>query len=178
MNEPVTLICPKCARPTPPGADYCPECSAPLTAHSVYDPFDTILTTGYMYREASQRPKAPIVVVGIVMLLGPMFLISTYLLVLGVVELFRRPNQFEWWTIPLFAVFGAAAYVSGAILMRTFENFQNHVDAADSTKQAGDDEEEDEAEEWWNEAEAGGTSPDEDDDGDDPPETPRPDGTS
>jgi hypothetical protein len=113
-----------------------------------------------MYREASQRPKSPIVVVGMLMLVGPMLLFSVYGLFSGAVELFHRPNQFEWWTVLFFAFLGVLAYVSGTLLLRTFENFQNHANAA---KPADDGDEDENAEEWWDEAEG---APDEEDDRD------------
>jgi hypothetical protein len=128
MNESDAIICLRCGRPAQPGRHFCIACTAPLTAHAVCDPFDVIKTEGFVYREASQRPEKPIVVVGMVVLFGPTFLAALLgATILPFLVLFERPGADfmpKVGTILLALVIcGGWAAISGTLLYRTITNY-------------------------------------------------------
>ncbi|WP_428387726.1 hypothetical protein [Mucisphaera sp.] len=66
-------LCPHCLRPVGKLDHFCPDCARPITAHAAIDPFGQVLTAGSVYRQASEGPARPMVVVGMWMLCLPMF---------------------------------------------------------------------------------------------------------
>ena len=68
-------LCPKCLRPIFRDTDhFCPDCGVPLTVQATTNPTDQILAEGFAYREASNHPDKPIVVIGIWLLWAPQLL--------------------------------------------------------------------------------------------------------
>ena len=49
--------CPQCARPASPLQDFCAQCNAPLSMMASAGPYETVLTQGFVYREATTEPK-------------------------------------------------------------------------------------------------------------------------
>ena len=65
-------LCPKCLSPILPHANLCASCGVPL---SVAGPLEHVQAVGYVYREGSNRPRKPILVIGMWVILGPPALI-------------------------------------------------------------------------------------------------------
>ena len=65
-------LCVSCTAPNDPEAHFCLKCGAPLTAYSATGPLERILAEGFIYRQASERPRKLIVVLGVWMIFGVM----------------------------------------------------------------------------------------------------------
>ena len=63
-------LCISCTFPNDPEAHFCVKCGAPLTAYSATAPLERILAEGYIYRQASERPRKLVVVLGVWMIFG------------------------------------------------------------------------------------------------------------
>lgn len=64
-------LCTSCAAPNEPTADFCRKCGAPISWYSKIGPFESIFAQGFIWREAAQRPRRLIVVVGIWLIFLP-----------------------------------------------------------------------------------------------------------
>ena len=67
-------LCPGCLAPNDPSANFCVKCGAPLTPYAAIGPFESIQAQGYIYRRAAEQPARLIVVIGIWVIFGMMFL--------------------------------------------------------------------------------------------------------
>lgn len=72
-----------CMFPNQPEAHFCAKCGAPLTAYASTDPFESLLSEGHVYRQAAERPRSFIVVLGIWMIFGAFGLTGIVLLAVG-----------------------------------------------------------------------------------------------
>jgi hypothetical protein len=63
-------LCIGCLFPVRPGSELCVQCGAPHGSYSAVLPFLKILAEGYVYRQAVQRPRSWITVVGIWVIFG------------------------------------------------------------------------------------------------------------
>jgi hypothetical protein len=63
-------LCVSCVFPNDPEAHFCGKCGAPLSSYAATGPFERIFAEGHLYRQAAERPRRLIVVVGIWMIFG------------------------------------------------------------------------------------------------------------
>lgn len=64
-------LCKNCAALNEPGADFCAKCGAPLSAYATMGPFEAVFAQGFIYREAAERPRRFIAVLGIWLIFLP-----------------------------------------------------------------------------------------------------------
>jgi hypothetical protein len=63
-------LCPQCLEQNRPGTNFCRNCGAPLSAYAATGPFERLFAEGNAYRQATEQPHRPIVVVGIWLIFG------------------------------------------------------------------------------------------------------------
>ena len=63
-------LCVTCMFPNEPQAHFCGKCGAPLTSYAATGPFESLFAEGHVYRQAAERPRSFIVVVGIWIIFG------------------------------------------------------------------------------------------------------------
>jgi hypothetical protein len=56
--------------PNDPDANFCTECGAPLTSYASTGPFEHLFAEGAVYRQAAERPRNLVVVVGVWLIFG------------------------------------------------------------------------------------------------------------
>jgi hypothetical protein len=120
--------CPRCGRMLPFGALACDNCDTSLTSHTVInpnDPLGQVYAEGMIYREASNNPDRPIVVVGMWLIWGPILvtciIADAFFLFAALPDLLSRSN---WKSELPFAAFGflvvcALTAYSGRLLAKT-----------------------------------------------------------
>ena len=137
MAELAQPLCPRCLEPLPAGVDFCPKCQVPLTVKATTDPYQELISEGFAYREAAEDPRRAIVVIGMWLLWGPIFLIGTALaigfVVASVGALLEILSADEVTiaavleTVVVFALMGVCLgfwlLVSGKLLYRTTRNY-------------------------------------------------------
>lgn len=65
-------LCTSCGAPNVPSAHFCARCGAPLSSYACMGPFESIFAEGFIYRQAVERPRSLIVVIGMWLLFGTM----------------------------------------------------------------------------------------------------------
>jgi|JI10StandDraft_1071094.scaffolds.fasta_scaffold844620_1 hypothetical protein len=78
-NSDEQQLCVRCLAPNYPSAHFCVQCSAPLSGYASTGPFEQVFAQGAVYREAAQHPKKLIVVIGVWLIFGMMFLGGAFL---------------------------------------------------------------------------------------------------
>lgn len=73
-------MCTSCLAPNDARANFCSKCGAPLTAYAAIGPFESLLAQGYAVRQAAERPRRPIVLLGIWLVFGPVALVGALML--------------------------------------------------------------------------------------------------
>lgn len=115
------VVCLTCGCANYPRAHFCIECDAPLSAHAVNDPFDTIKSTGWAYRRAQQSPRSLVIVVGIWLLFLPLAIICAVELLTtlphAVAELRGAKDRGLFLGFLLLMI--AGLYISSTIIRRT-----------------------------------------------------------
>ncbi len=76
-------LCVSCMFPNEPAAHFCAKCGAPLTSYAATGPFEHLFAEGHAYRQAAERPRSFIVVLGIWLIFGMMALAGAALLFIG-----------------------------------------------------------------------------------------------
>jgi len=89
-----SVICPGCGASSRVG-DFCEKCGFPLTTHAATDPLLAIRTEGYAAHQAVTRPAKFLVVIGMWLWIGPVFLLSLGGLVFGPFLLARGALGFD-----------------------------------------------------------------------------------
>lgn len=75
--------------PNEPEAHFCAKCGAPLTSYAATGPFESLFAEGHVYRQAAERPRSFIVVLGIWIIFGAFALTGVFLVV-------GRDRGFGW----------------------------------------------------------------------------------
>jgi len=123
-----TPICLHCAAELTGHEHFCAKCGCPVTPMAASLPYESILARGFAVREGSSRPRKFIVVLGMWILLGPMFVIF----VTGFFLMFFASQGIVWQQnrhqdIPgnLFgiAISGMLAAVAGTLIYKTTKNY-------------------------------------------------------
>ena len=76
-------LCISCMFPNSPEAHFCTKCGAPLTSYAATGPFEHIFAEGHVYRQAAERPRSFIVVLGIWIIFGALGLTGIVLVAVG-----------------------------------------------------------------------------------------------
>ncbi len=69
-------LCVCCVLPNETSANFCSACGAPLNSYAATGPFERLFAEGHAYRQAVQRPRSLIVVMGVWMIFGPTAFVS------------------------------------------------------------------------------------------------------
>lgn len=69
-------LCPNCLGMVDPKEHFCPNCRAPLTVAAATDPLASVFATGHVYQKASKRPQSRVVLIGIWLLFGNLFIVN------------------------------------------------------------------------------------------------------
>lgn len=105
-------LCLQCLAPNVPTAHFCGDCGAPLSPYAATAPFESLLSEGHAWRQATSNPRRLVVVLGMWLLFGPMLAGSAWLLAMG------REAGVQGWA--------AAAFflpVSVVVLWKTTRNY-------------------------------------------------------
>ena len=65
-------LCVSCLAPNDPTAHFCVKCAAPLSSYASTGPFERLFAEGAIYRQAAQRPRSLVVVLGVWLIFGAM----------------------------------------------------------------------------------------------------------
>lgn len=76
-------LCMNCVSPNEPAAHFCVKCGAPLSSHAAIGPFESLFAEGHLYRQAAERPRKLIVVLGICLIFGTTGLTGALLIAVG-----------------------------------------------------------------------------------------------
>jgi ribosomal protein L40E len=75
-------LCLSCLFPNTTSANFCAKCGAPLSSYAATGPFEHLFAEGYVYREAAEKPRSLIVVLGIWLIFGFMALTGAFMVFL------------------------------------------------------------------------------------------------
>src|SRR5438128_3538672 len=76
-------LCISCMFPNEPSAHFCSKCGAPMSSYAATGPFESLFAEGHVYRQAAERPRSFVVVLGIWIIFGMMALAGAALLFIG-----------------------------------------------------------------------------------------------
>ena len=76
-------LCTSCMAPNEPSAHFCAKCGAPMSPYAATDPFESVFAEGHVYRQAAERPRSIIVVLGIWLTFGMIAVAGAMMLFLG-----------------------------------------------------------------------------------------------
>ncbi len=76
-------LCINCMSPNEPSAHFCAKCGAPLTPYASTGPFESLFAEGHVYRQAAEKPRSLVVLLGIWLIFGTMALAGAALLFIG-----------------------------------------------------------------------------------------------
>jgi hypothetical protein len=76
-------LCVSCMFPNEPEAHFCAKCGAPMTSYASTGPFESVFAEGAVYRQAAERPRSLIVVLGIWIIFGAFGLTGLVLVAVG-----------------------------------------------------------------------------------------------
>ena len=114
-------ICTSCVALNEPSAGFCLKCGAPLSSFSMITPFERLFAEGFIYREAANRPRKLITVLGVWFIFGMMAMASVGLI--SIIIVFQSAVG-DWVAIFIGVAFGAALLaVSIAMIWKTTWNY-------------------------------------------------------
>lgn len=105
-------LCLSCMAPNDTGVPFCAKCGAPMTSYAATGPLEHIFAEGFAYRQAAERPRSFIVVLGIWMIfvtiamtggsmMGmsfktslPHFALGVFLLLVSVIMIIRTTRNY------------------------------------------------------------------------------------
>ncbi len=76
-------LCVSCVFPNEPEVHFCAKCGAPLTTYAATGPFEALFAEGHVYRQAAERPRSFIVVLGMWIIFGGVGLTGFVLVAAG-----------------------------------------------------------------------------------------------
>lgn len=76
-------LCVSCMAPNEPSAHFCAKCRAPLSSYASTGPFESVFAEGAVYRQAAERPRSLIVVLGVWLIFGIIGLAGLVMIVMG-----------------------------------------------------------------------------------------------
>jgi len=82
-SEPEKQLCASCMFPNELSAHFCVKCGAPMTPYAATGPFESVFAEGHVFRQAAEKPRSLIVVLGIWFIFGMMALAGAVMLFIG-----------------------------------------------------------------------------------------------
>ena len=76
-------LCLGCLAPNHSTANFCARCGAPMTSYAASGPFESLFAEGHVYRQAAEKPKNLIVVLGVWLIFGFIGLAGLAIVILG-----------------------------------------------------------------------------------------------
>ena len=76
-------LCVSCMFPNESAAHFCAKCGAPMSSYAATGPFESLFAEGHVYRQAAERLRSFVVVLGIWLIFGMMALVGVALLFIG-----------------------------------------------------------------------------------------------
>ncbi|MDB6024405.1 MAG: hypothetical protein JWM68_628 [Verrucomicrobiales bacterium] len=76
-------LCLSCMFPNDPDVHFCAKCGAPMTSYAAIGPVEQLLAEGHGYRQAAERPRKFIVVLGVWIIFGGTAISGAELLFIG-----------------------------------------------------------------------------------------------
>jgi hypothetical protein len=76
-------LCPRCLTPNELLSHFCKKCGRPLSSYAATGPFESIFAEGDLYRQASEKPRSFIIVVGMWLIFGIFAMFGTAMIILG-----------------------------------------------------------------------------------------------
>lgn len=76
-------LCVSCMAPNEASAHFCVKCGAPMSSYAATGPFESVFAEGHVYRQAAERPRSLIVVLGIWLIFGMIAVGGAMMLFLG-----------------------------------------------------------------------------------------------
>jgi len=119
-------LCLNCLFPNEAATHFCVECGAPLTSYAATGPFEHLFAEGHAYRQAAERPRRLIVVLGIWLIFGMLALGGGMLLLVP-------PHDVE--DVAAGAFFVA---ISLAMIWKTTQNYLSRSRPDDTPAGVGD----------------------------------------
>lgn len=105
-------LCLSCMEPNDTGVPFCAKCGAPMTSYAATGPLEQIFAEGYAYRQAAERPRSFIVVLGIWMIFVSLAMLGGSMMGMS----YRT-------SLPHFAIGAFLALVSVIMIVRTTRNY-------------------------------------------------------
>ena len=65
-------FCLQCGYKIPDDDPFCAKCGAPMSSYAATSPFESLFAEGHVYRQAAERPRSFVVVLGIWIIFGMM----------------------------------------------------------------------------------------------------------
>lgn len=78
-----TPLCLGCLTPNHFSANFCAKCGAPMTSYAASGPFECLFAEGHVYRQAAEKPKNLVVVLGVWLIFGVMGLGGLFIAIGG-----------------------------------------------------------------------------------------------
>ena len=119
-------LCTSCAAPNEPTTDFCVKCGAPLSSYSMIAPFERLFAEGFIYRQAAERPRRLITVLGVWFIFGTMAAAGLLIMGMG----FQSIGGGFVATIIAVAFGAAILAVSFVMIWKTTRNYltRNEID--------------------------------------------------
>jgi len=100
-------LCPCCLKEVPYRNNLCPHCGAPVSGIAGLMPWEQVLAEGYIYRQAVEKPRRPVILMGMWMLFFPNLIMAAVML-----DVARRGDYMgavDFCTIAFWATISVAA---------------------------------------------------------------------
>ena len=89
-------LCIGCLFPNEQDVHFCVKCGAPMSSYAATGPFESLFAEGHVYRQAAEKPRSFVVVLGIWIIFGMMTLV-------GVTTMFVGPRDgLQYAVVPAF----------------------------------------------------------------------------
>lgn len=76
-------LCLGCLTPNQSSANFCTKCGAPMTSYAATGPFEHLFAEGHVYRQAAEKPKNLMVVLGVWFIFGFIGIAGLFIAILG-----------------------------------------------------------------------------------------------
>ena len=120
-------LCIRCGEPVTPLDHFCPHCGAPLTTFATTAPYESIRAEVDAFTQASNKPRKPIVVIGMWLIFFPSFLLAVFFCGFAVYAVINPGKRMtfgeETVAVVFFLICAGWVWVSGTFLFRTTYNF-------------------------------------------------------
>jgi hypothetical protein len=105
-------LCTACLFPNEPFAHFCTKCGAPISSYVAIAPFESAFAQGYVFRQAAERPRSLVVLVGIWLIFGSLAFTGFFLISVS------RDTGYGDFVVGTFMLL-----ISSAIIWKTTRNY-------------------------------------------------------